>query len=224
MNKYKLIIFDVDGTLINIKNSWQTLHEILGTWDKKETKELINLYEKGFITYKDFCEKEISLFCKSKLTEIEILSEIKKILLPHKNFDKMFFDLKNLGFFIASISSGLQFVSNLLNLKKYIDFVYCNKVEIKQNYLTNNFKLVVNDDKLNIFYDLLNFYNINKEDTIFVGDGKNDIPIAKLVGTFIAVNTEILELKNIAKFELSKAFETCEIDLSKITDFIKSII
>ncbi len=219
MSKYKLIIFDVDGTLTNIKNSWQELHKLAGTWDKKETKNLIELYEKKIITYKEFCEKELFLISETKIKESSILSNLQKTLLPHKNLYKMFFDLKNLGLNIATISSGLQFVSNILNLKKYIDFAYFNEVKIKEDFLTNNFNLIVDDDKLNIFYELLNFYNITEDNVIFVGDGRNDIPISKKVKMFLALNTEILELKNIAKFELSSP-----IDLDIITNFIKTII
>jgi len=34
MKKLRLVVFDVDGTLIKVESSWQHLHEQLGTWDR----------------------------------------------------------------------------------------------------------------------------------------------------------------------------------------------
>jgi len=34
MKKLRLVVFDVDGTLVKVESSWQHLHEQLGTWDR----------------------------------------------------------------------------------------------------------------------------------------------------------------------------------------------
>ena len=61
-------------------------------------------------------------------------------------------------------------------------------------------------------------YNVELENCIFVGDGKNDVFIAKNVGTSIAFNAQ-RELREVSTFIVDQ--ETP--DLSAIIDLIRTI-
>ena len=53
--KYKLVVFDIDGTITRHISSWRYIHEKLGLWDvlaQKYREQFIA----GRISYRKFCE------------------------------------------------------------------------------------------------------------------------------------------------------------------------
>lgn len=52
MSKLRLVVFDVDGTLLKIRSSWQHLHEALGTWDRG--KQYAEQFFQGLIGYEEW--------------------------------------------------------------------------------------------------------------------------------------------------------------------------
>ena len=62
MAKYKLVCFDVDGTLIdNVKFSWQIFHDYFQT-DEHRREDARNNFFNGKITYKQWAEHDINLW------------------------------------------------------------------------------------------------------------------------------------------------------------------
>ncbi|MCK4249717.1 MAG: phosphoserine phosphatase, partial [Candidatus Omnitrophica bacterium] len=53
--KYKLIIFDIDGTITEHVSSWRYIHEKLDLWDVLACKYQ-EQFLAGRISYKKFCE------------------------------------------------------------------------------------------------------------------------------------------------------------------------
>jgi phosphoserine phosphatase len=217
-NKYKLIIFDIDGTLTNIPNSWKFIHKLLNTWEN-QVEKLALIFEQNMISYKEFCEKEVELWSKKNVHLDTILNAFKKDLKPAKNLYETLKFLKNNKFKIIAISSGLQFVPKILELEKYFDEIFCNQLEIKDGFLTKNLKINVENNKIEIFEKFIKDNGFKYDEIIFVGDGKNDLHIAKKAGHFIAVDPKIQELKNIAKFEIKKN-EQNEIDMEILKEYI----
>ncbi|MCP8305171.1 MAG: hypothetical protein H3Z50_06890, partial [archaeon] len=60
--KYKLIAFDLDGTLLVQKSSWSTLHEYFGT--ASIARQTFALYHQGMIDYAEFMRRDISAWPK----------------------------------------------------------------------------------------------------------------------------------------------------------------
>ena len=53
--KYKLIVFDIDGTITRHISSWRYIHEKLGLWDVLARKYQ-DQFLAGKISYRRFCE------------------------------------------------------------------------------------------------------------------------------------------------------------------------
>ena len=53
MSRFRLAVFDVDGTLTRIESCWQFIHERLDTWEKGG-KVNAQLYFSGKISYDDW--------------------------------------------------------------------------------------------------------------------------------------------------------------------------
>jgi len=61
MPKYKLVCFDVDGTLIdNVRFSWQVFHDYFQT-DKHRREDAKNNFIKGKISYLQWAEHDINM-------------------------------------------------------------------------------------------------------------------------------------------------------------------
>ena len=62
MTKYKLVCFDVDGTLVdNLTFSWQIFHDYFQT-DRHRREDAKNKFFNGEITYKQWAEHDIGLW------------------------------------------------------------------------------------------------------------------------------------------------------------------
>ena len=60
MGTLKLVVFDVDGTLIKVNSSGQFLHKKLGTWHKG--KQHAKQFHQGTITYEEWAKLDVSLW------------------------------------------------------------------------------------------------------------------------------------------------------------------
>jgi phosphoserine phosphatase len=192
--KYKLIIFDIDGTLTNIENPWKYIHDYCNTWHENAV-----IYKDAFysdhITYQEFCKLEVLHWKGIKVDKIyEIFSEVKAV----QNLHKSLLELKTLGFELVAISSGLQFVPKILELEKYFDKVFHNEIFHKNGFLNGEVKITVNHTKLDILDEYIQHKNIDYQDIISVGDGDNDVELAKIVGYSIAFNSKSEKLNKVS--------------------------
>ena len=58
-NKIKIIVFDMDGVLVNIKSSWTIIHNEFNV-DERET---FRRYLRGEFDYLEFMRKDIESTC-----------------------------------------------------------------------------------------------------------------------------------------------------------------
>ena len=65
MQKLRLIVFDVDGTLLKVTSSWQFLHEKLGTWNKG--KQHAEEFYQGIITYEEWARLDLEYIARWNL-------------------------------------------------------------------------------------------------------------------------------------------------------------
>jgi len=61
MKDLKLVVFDVDGTLVKA-HSWQFLHEALDAWDEGKKARAFELFFGGNITYEKWAWLDASLW------------------------------------------------------------------------------------------------------------------------------------------------------------------
>ena len=68
--KYKLIIFDIDGTITRHISSWRYIHETLGIWSKRAF-QYQEAFFAGKIEYRKFCELDAAHWRGMKAKKVE---------------------------------------------------------------------------------------------------------------------------------------------------------
>lgn len=212
--KYKLIIFDIDGTIAEHISSWRCIHENLGVWDELAVKYQ-NKFLSGKISYRKFCELDAAHW--KGLSE-EKIKRIFKNAAYIKNAIPCIKKLKKMGFKIAAISTGLQYMANRINKEVKFDYILTNKLTARKGILTGAVEInITHGEKGRIVRRILKSFRVNKEEAISVGDSAGDIPLAKNTGYSIAFNSSD---KNLLK-TVNYACKT--LDFKEVYDKIASI-
>src|SRR3989338_4840327 len=81
MPKYKLVCFDVDGTLVdNVVYSWELFHEYFEV-DMKKRKQMREKFYKGKINYMQWAKHDIGMWIKKGATKKEFLKAMSELRL-----------------------------------------------------------------------------------------------------------------------------------------------
>jgi phosphoserine phosphatase len=184
--KYKLIAFDLDGTITYHKSSWQYIHERLGIWD-----DTAHIYQEQFlankISYKKFCELDAAHW---RGITVKKLNGIFKELPYVKNAVSGLKSLKSMGFILVAISTGLQFIIEKIKEEFIFDHAVSNMLMIKDGIVTGKVKINIGyRGKGKVLHKILKHYNIRPHEAISVGDSDGDISLARGTGYSIAINS-----------------------------------
>src|SRR5512136_1635669 len=106
--QFKLVIFDLDGTLTQERSIWEYIHKQLGKW-YGFAEEYQNQFLAGKISYEEFCERDAQVW---KGMRIEEVIEIAKTVPFHSGADELIRYLKQNELKLAVVSSGLSVLSN----------------------------------------------------------------------------------------------------------------
>lgn len=207
--KYKLVAFDLDGTLLVGKSSWWKLHEYFGTIELS----LGNMkdYEEGKIAYDEWMRRDIALWMpKPHITTIE------KILLDYTlapNAEHVIRTLRERKLHVTIITTGFDVLANSVASKLHVPNVIANGLVLDENgYLTN--RVIFNVDlfeKHKAFNRLVKKIGIPRSQCIAVGDSKYDVNFLKNAGLGIACKKD-RDLRNVADVVIT--------DLEEILDFV----
>lgn len=195
--KYKIVVFDMDGTLTRHVSSWQLIHEKLGMWDA-DASRYQEQFLKGRISYRRFCELDAQRW--GNLPVDNIIRHLDAI--PYsKNAKRVLKKLKALGFKLAIISTGLDLLALRVKKDLQVDYCFCNKLYVKQGRITGRVKIdVAHGDKGRVFKRLLKKARLTPEQAIFVGDSATDVPAARVAGYAISFNASHSGLSAIADY------------------------
>jgi len=212
--KYKLIVFDIDGTIAQPLSSWRYIHEKLGLWD-----ELAHRYQKEFldgkISYRKFCELDAAHW--RGLSEKNIKEIFRKA--PYsRNAVRCIRKLKKMGFQLAAVSTGLQYMADRVKEELKFDYVLANRLISKRGVLTGEVKInITHGAKGNILRKILRKFSVKPHEAICVGDSAGDIPLAKGSGYSIAFNSSDETFSRIANYSCSTN------DFNEVFDVIRLI-
>ena len=184
MGTLKLVVFDVDGTLIKVNSSWQFLHEKLGTWHKG--KQHAKQFHQGTITYEEWAKLDASLWKGLPIKRIQRI--IDHIHYTDGTQDAIT-TLKQNNLKTILLSTGVTLITERIKRETKVDDSIANELIIQNGFLTGDVKVNVsfhNKDKA--LYHMLQKFNTRLTECTAVGDDETLIPLFKKVGLGIAFN------------------------------------
>ncbi len=215
--KYKLVVFDLDGTIVDdVIFIWQTLHDHFKT-DKKERQWAIDQFHSKKLTYHDWAMYDFTLFKKAGALKKDFLDAFEPLkLIP--NALETLKTLKKKGVKLVVISGSLNLVIEKLipNHKELFDYVLINEIHFNKDGTLKQMIPTKYDfeHKLTGLKTITEKENIKLEECVFVGDHYNDVQIAEKCGLSIAFNCKSDELAQISDIIIKKK------DLKEILNFI----
>jgi phosphoserine phosphatase len=197
---FKLVIFDLDGTLTQERSIWEYIHKRLGKW-YGFAEEYQNQFLAGKISYEEFCEFDAQVWKGMKLKKI---LEIVKTVSFHPGIDKLINYLKQKGLKLSMVSSGLSLLSNWVHKKYGFDYSVSNDLLHENGTLTGKVKIQVYYDKKAEWVEkILRQFELEPEEVIAIGDSKGDLDMFQMVGFSIAFSSSCRELDQIANLCIS---------------------
>ena len=225
----KICFFDMEGTLLE-KNSYLDNGKVApSAWTvlAKEISEACFIEEEKtkdlwlankYISYTQWMKETVEIQIKHGMNKNHLQTVLSQAKIQ-KGAVELIHYLKSQGYLTVLISGGFKELADLTQKSLKIDHAYsaCEYFFRKDGSI-EHFNLLPTDEegKLVFMKHLASEYNV--ENCIFVGDGKNDVFIAKNVGTSIAFNAQ-RELREVSTFIVDQ--ETP--DLSAIIDLIRTI-
>lgn len=195
--KYKLIVFDIDGTITRHISSWRYIHEKLHLWSNRAFRYQEDFFA-GKISYRRFCELDAAHWKGMRIAKIRSIFEDVRY---SKNAPRSIAKLKKLGFKLAAVSTGLQFMTERLKSELKFDYAVSNRLSSRNGLLTGGVKInLEHGAKHTALAKIYRKFDVRPHEVISVGDTEGDIPLAKNSGFFIAFNSSSAELTKIADY------------------------
>ena len=182
----RLVCFDMDSTLIQAEVI-DELAELAGVG--AQVKAVTEAAMHGEIDFKESFTQRMKLL--EGLSE-DVLHNVAVNLPITKGARRLIDTLKAYGFKTAILSGGFTYFGNYLQKELGIDYVYANRLEIKDGKLTGGYlgEIVDGDKKAEYLKEIANKEGINISQTIAIGDGANDLPMLNLAGLGIAFHAK----------------------------------
>jgi phosphoserine phosphatase len=216
MTEIKLIFFDMEGTIFRkiIKNSvgntapsaWTLIAKRLGEKAAEEEIETKNKWNSGkYKGYVEWMEDAIKIQQKYGLTR-ELFEKIMALIEYYPGVKETFEELHRRGFHTALISGGFKAQADRAqkDLKIRHAFSACEYFWDDAGKLIHwNLLPCDYEGKVDIMRLLMKEHGLGPEQCAFVGDGRNDIPLARTVGLSIAYNAQ-KELQDASTYSINQ--------------------
>jgi phosphoserine phosphatase len=167
----KTIFFDCDGTLTDVRSSWQYLHERLNLWDSN-ADEFQRLFAAGLIDYHEFCERDASAWKGMTMEEIQkIVGEIGF----HNGVRQTMRKIHEMGIITVILSTGLSVLVDRVRQELGMAYAIANELVAQNDVVTGEVIINVTHGHKGIWVQkFLKKYGFTKEEAAAVGDGEGD--------------------------------------------------
>jgi phosphoserine phosphatase len=189
----------MDGVLVDVKSSWQFVHEQFG----KNNLENLERYKSGEITYRELMRSDIALWGRVRLNTIKSILR-KAPIMPGAT--QTFQRLRMAGLKTVLISAGISILADRLQATLRLDYVFANEILADQQGLLTGEGLEIVDllDKLKVLNRLSTTENFSLAECAVIGDSPYDIPLFKKAGLSIAFNSEEKSVQKSADVVIKK--------------------
>ncbi|MEW6377123.1 MAG: HAD family phosphatase [Thermodesulfobacteriota bacterium] len=194
-NRFKLVIFDLDGTLTRERSIWEYIHKQLGKW-YGFAEEYQTQFLAGKISYEEFCERDAQVW--KGMSVVEITKTVETVPF-HPGVDELVNYLKQKGLKLSMVSSGLSILTSWVHQRYGFDYSVSNDLLHENGVLTGKVKIqVYYDKKAEWVKKILKQFRVKPKEVIAIGDSKGDIDMFQMVGYSIAFNSSCRDLDQIA--------------------------
>ena len=174
----KVLVFDLDGTIVNLTADWHTLKKVL-------RERYNNIYD-------DFCNFRSISSCLSAIVAKNDEGELLKFFDIIRTYEmkniKETTLIEEIVYFIKHMEQfGVNKAVKLAILSLNTRQTIINSLRLAR--IKDNFDLIVGREDVRAWKPdpegllrIKNHFNVNKEDVVFLGDLKNDIKTGKNAG------------------------------------------
>ena len=195
--KYKVVVFDIDGTVTKHVSSWRYIHEKLGLWNVL-AKKYQEQFLAGKISYKKFCQLDAEHW---KGMDAQKLYDVFKKVQYSKNVKKVITRLKKEKYKLIAVSTGLQFITDRIKQELKFDYVIGNRLNVYKGKLTGGVTInISHGEKGKTIRKIAKKMNVKLSEIISIGDSCGDIPMLKISGHSIAFNADSPEVSNMVDY------------------------
>ena len=214
--KIKIIFFDMEGTLFQkvIKDSkgntspsaWTLIAKRLGEKALEEEEATKDKWNEGkYSGYVEWMEDTIVIHKKYGLTK-KFFDSIMNSVKYHKGVKETFKELKQKGYKTALISGGFKANADRAQKDLKIDhsFAACEYFWEKDGKILHwNLLPCDYEGKVEFVKLIMTEHGVSPEECAFIGDGRNDVHLAKEVGMGIAFNGA-KELQRVSTYSINQ--------------------
>ena len=211
MSQIKLVVFDMDGTIIEPRSSWAMIHDHFGT----DNSEMLQMYIEHKISDKEFVKADIALWNSKSNRPVnkEYINSILDKAKPRKGAEELISSLHEENIKTIILSGGIQYLADKWAKKWNMDDALANDlIDDSEGNLTAVIKSS-GHNKGPVMEGMIEKYNLSKNEIAAIGDTVVDIPTFERAGLSVAVNTEDERV-------ISKATYHLKGDLSELTKLI----
>jgi phosphoserine phosphatase len=209
----KLVLFDMDGVLVDAPSSWVTVHRHFGVKNEENSKRFFS----GQIDESEFMRSDIKLWkdVKENLSISDISGIFDAVPLMNGAVETVRV-LKGAGVRTSIISGGIDLLADRVASLAGIDSAIANGLEADRNgMLTGQGILRVRiRDKSECALKIMKMYGVMRSECVAVGDGPSDLKLFGSAGKSIAFNAWNRDI------EVAADHAVGEKDLTKILDFV----
>ncbi len=187
--RFRLVVFDLDGTLVKAKSSWITIHEHFET--TKNARLNLELYNENRITYKEFMRRDILLWPR-RLPISKITSILMENLSLNDDSHRVISEIKKRGYQTAIVSAGLDVLANKVKELLGVDFCIANGLETDENgFLSGEGIMRVELSHKDIaLLQILRQAGLTSQECIAVGDSMYDATLLQCAGLSVAISDD----------------------------------
>jgi len=198
--RLKLALFDLDGTLKQVRDPYIYLHQQLGTWE--DAQAFFPLGLEGKIPYAEWLRRDVALWAGQPVGRIIALFRANPYLPGARETLQA---LKRARVTVALISTGLTLHAELVRVECGLDYAFANEALVADGHLTGEAVERVPEGSKGLIADrLMAELGVSSEELLAVGDGRSDIALFERAGVSVAVNPSSDEVRAAADIVLEE--------------------